>query len=407
MPISSPSRSPAEGDAIVVAAQSGRALATAARRAGLRPFVADLFGDDDTRALAEGYCKLSGRFGSGPGAGTVLAALDAFRERLGAAPLGVVLGSGFEGAPELMRAIARRFRLLGPDADTVARLKDPASFAALLDGLRIPHPAIHLEPLAEMRGWLVKQRGGSGGGHIAPAVPGRLPHGCYLQRRVAGEPRSVNFLADGRKVEIMAVTAQWTVPAAHAPFRYGGAVEPGAVSPDVLRGMTSAVEKIVAATGLRGLASADFLVDERAWWLLEINPRPGATTDILDRRPTPLLIRHIEACLGRLGAPEPAPAGAAASEILYARRAVASVPPIVWPDFVMDRPAAGSRIAAGAPICTVTAEAASASVARELLRLRAGRVRALMRGGGHEDGRPDTTPEPERARVPARGALDR
>ncbi|MDB5557347.1 MAG: hypothetical protein JWQ36_281, partial [Enterovirga sp.] len=39
-------------DAILILAQSGRALAAAARRAGLRPYVADLFGDEDTRALA-------------------------------------------------------------------------------------------------------------------------------------------------------------------------------------------------------------------------------------------------------------------------------------------------------------------------------------------------------------------
>ncbi|MFC6049036.1 tetrahydromethanopterin C1 transfer protein, partial [Methylobacterium hispanicum] len=37
-------------DAILIAAQSGRALAEAARRAGLRPLVADLFGDADTLA---------------------------------------------------------------------------------------------------------------------------------------------------------------------------------------------------------------------------------------------------------------------------------------------------------------------------------------------------------------------
>ena len=54
-------------------------------------------------------------------------------------------------------------------------------------------------------------------------------------------------------------------------------------------------ERIVAATGLRGLASADLLVDGADWWLTEINPRPGATLDVLDRRGTPLLAAHIAA----------------------------------------------------------------------------------------------------------------
>ena len=53
------------GEAIVIAAQSGRALAQAARRAGLRPYVADLFGDEDTCALAEATAIMPGRFGRG------------------------------------------------------------------------------------------------------------------------------------------------------------------------------------------------------------------------------------------------------------------------------------------------------------------------------------------------------
>ena len=47
-----------EGGAVLIAAQSGRALAQAARRAGLRPFVLDLFGDEDTLALAEAHRPL-------------------------------------------------------------------------------------------------------------------------------------------------------------------------------------------------------------------------------------------------------------------------------------------------------------------------------------------------------------
>ncbi|MDT9047034.1 hypothetical protein RSW36_28355, partial [Escherichia coli] len=67
-----------EGGAILIAAQSGRALAQAARRAGFRPFVLDLFGDEDTLALAEAHCALPGRFGAGTrDRAGVLAGLDA------------------------------------------------------------------------------------------------------------------------------------------------------------------------------------------------------------------------------------------------------------------------------------------------------------------------------------------
>ena len=44
--------------------------------------------------------------------------------------LGIVLGSGFEGAPDLMARIGARHRLLGAAPDAVAALKDPFGVAA-------------------------------------------------------------------------------------------------------------------------------------------------------------------------------------------------------------------------------------------------------------------------------------
>ncbi|ACL60830.1 ATP-grasp domain-containing protein [Methylobacterium nodulans] len=370
-----------DGDAILIAAQSGRALAAAARRAGLRPFVADLFGDEDMRALAAGYRALPGRFGAGPAARGVIAALDALAAEAGT-PLGVVLGSGFERAPALMRAIAARHRLIGAAPATVAALKDPANLAALCARLGIPHPPLSLEAVPDPENWLLKRRGASGGGHIRPAGPGPVARGAYLQRRMPGTARSLTILADGRRILVIADTAQWTAPSPARPFRYAGAVEPGGMPPGVREAATAAVAALVEETGLCGLASADFLVDGTDWWLLEINPRPGATLDVLDRRTEPLLARHIDAAGGRLGATLALPPDAVATQICYAVERIPLVPPLAWPDFVMDRPLAGSRIPAGAPICTVRASGPDAQAARSEVRARAEAVRALIHREG-------------------------
>ncbi|GJD52073.1 hypothetical protein OPKNFCMD_4835 [Methylobacterium crusticola] len=364
-------------DAILIAAQSGRALAAAARRAGLRPYVADLFGDEDTRELAAGYRRIAGRLGRGPGAEGVVRALEALAAEAGR-PLGLVLGSGFEGAPALMARLAARHRLLGASPAAVAALKDPAGLAALCARLRIPHPDIALAPVADPAGWLAKRRGGSGGGHVRPAAAGPLAPGTYLQRRRPGVPRSLNVLADGRGIAVLAVTEQWAAPAPGHPFRYAGAAAPGALPAAVRDAAERAVADLVAATGLAGLASADLLVDGTEWWLLEVNPRPGATLDVLDRGPRPLLARHIEAAAGRLTAGGAPPPGAAATEICYAEATLEAVPPLDWPDAVMDRPRAGSRIAAGSPICTVRASGPDAAAARRGLRAHAAAVRALL-----------------------------
>lgn len=372
------------GDAVLIAAQSGRALAQSARRAGLRPFVLDLFGDDDTRALAEGYRSVEGRFGTGRlGGDRVLAHLDALADLAGGSCLGIVLGSGFEGAPDLMARIGAGHRLLGATPDTVAVLKDPIAFAALCARLAIPHPEITMEPVSEARRWLLKRAGGSGGSHIRAATAGRAPPGAYFQARVAGRTHALAFLADGLGLEVVALTEQWSAPTPTRPYRYAGALERGSAEPpivaaSVLAGLIEGLTRLVPATGLRGLASADILVDGAEWWLTEVNPRPGATLDLLDRRPTPLLAAHIEAGLGRLIAVDPVPVDAAASEICYAARNYDPVPPIDWPDFVRDRPCAGSRVARYAPLCTLIATGADAAAARQTLQERADGLRARL-----------------------------
>ncbi|MDH2308272.1 ATP-grasp domain-containing protein [Methylobacterium brachiatum] len=367
-------------EAILIAAQSGRALAEAARRAGLRPFVADLFGDSDTLALSEAYRPLPGRFGSRIAADATLAAIDDLAACAGSR-LGIVLGSGFEDAPELVARIAGRHRLIGADADAVAALKDPLGFAALCDRFRIPHPAIATGPLPDPSGWLLKRIGGSGGSHIRPATRGPAPEGHYVQARAPGRPHALNFLADGRTMQVLAVTEQWCAPSPIRPYRYGGALAGAAAEapplPEpLLQAVAAAVESLIAATGLRGLGSADFLADETGWWLTEINPRPGATLDILDRRSTPLLAAHIEASLGAMPALGPQPADAAAAQICYADREHAPVPDCPWPDHVRDRPRPGTVVRRDAPLCTVLALGADRQAALDSLKTRTARLQA-------------------------------
>ncbi|CAA2159608.1 hypothetical protein MBRA_04791 [Methylobacterium brachiatum] len=367
-------------EAILIAAQAGRALAEAARRAGLRPFVADLFGDSDTLALSEAYRPLPGRFGSRIAADATLAAINDLAACAGSR-LGIVLGSGFEDAPELVARIAGRHRLIGADADAVAALKDPLGFAALCNRFRIPHPAIATGPLPDPSGWLLKRIGGSGGSHIRPATRGPAPEGHYVQARAPGRPHALNFLADGRTMQVLAVTEQWCAPSPIRPYRYGGALAGAAAEapplPEpLLQAVAAAVESLIAATGLRGLGSADFLADETGWWLTEINPRPGATLDILDRRSTPLLAAHIEASLGAMPALGPQPADAAAAQICYADREHAPVPDCPWPDHVRDRPRPGTVVRRDAPLCTVLALGADRQAALDSLKTRTARLQA-------------------------------
>lgn len=355
-----------------MAAISGRALAAAARRSGFRPLVADLFADLDTRELAAKVVRVSGSVAEGLGRDSLLAALSVLA-REGAVD-GVVYGSGFEDRVELLAEIADGYRLIGNSAAVVARLKDPLRFAALCRGADVPHPRTQRD--RPIRGlWLEKRAGGAGGTHVRTLPRRGRTSPYYYQRQVAGRAVSALFLADGKRALVLGLSDQWTDPVPVSPFRYGGAVRPASVPPAVARAVAESLTRLTRESGLVGLCSADFITRHDGFDLLEINPRPGATLDIYqDER---LFGWHVAACAGRLPdeiAPFP---GAAAAAVVYAPAPIRLRFGFIWPEWTADRQPPGEEVAAGAPFCTVLAEAQTAALARESVRVRGTAILAL------------------------------
>jgi predicted ATP-grasp superfamily ATP-dependent carboligase len=362
---------------VLIAAASGRALAASARRGGYVPLVADYFGDEDTLALAHAHVRLKTGLAHGMDADELLDALETLAPSQ--RPAGTVCGTGFEDRPELLARVARRWGLLGNSPETVARVKDPLAFAALCGECAIPHPQTSLTRPADPAGWLAKRPGGAGGTHVSMAADGAAAGKlAYFQRRVDGMPVSALLLAAGHRVMVLGYSAQWSAPLPDYPFRYGGAVRPAALDADMAAALDDAVQRFAAAVPLVGLNSADFLVDGDAFWLLEINPRPGATLDIFEPAETSLFALHMGASRGLLPARPPMLAGAAASAIAYAPHDLPSVPAMDWPDWTADRQNAGTAVQAGQPVCTVLATAPTAAAAKALVERRVATILARV-----------------------------
>ena len=351
--------------AVLIAAATGRALAASARRGGFTPLVADWFADQDLIAVAHSHRRLKSGLAAGMRPHEVLGALASLAS--GRRPVGVVCGTGFEDRPGLLAEIARRWTLIGNGAELVARVKDPKALAALCRDCGIPHPTTCLDRPADPNGWLMKRRGGAGGRHVNGEFGRGRRAGRYFQRRVAGTPVSASLLANGHRAIVLGFSAQWPSPTPHQPFRYGGAVAPANLAPQIEERLNEAIRRLVAALPLVGLNSVDFLVDEDAYWLLEINPRPGATFDILEPAEGSLFLLHVDACRGALPELAPARKAAKAAAIVYAENDIPFAPPCHWPEWTADRPAVGMAIAAGEPLCTVTAVAATAGQAKRLV----------------------------------------
>jgi predicted ATP-grasp superfamily ATP-dependent carboligase len=420
---------------VLIAAYSGRALAASARRGGYAPLVADFFGDDDTLAISRAHVRLQ----SGLERGFDAEELDAAFARLsdGSAPVGFVCGTGFEDRTDVIARMAARWPLIGNTPEVIARVKDPEAFAALCRQCDVAHPQTTLSCPDDSRDWLVKRVGGAGGTHIVPlrddAAPKTVPplkgegppegrgwgqtksaqhsgsraptrplrgHSSprkgaeegsgevappdvddrYYQRRVAGRPVSALVLADGHNAMVLGFSIQWASPTPRHPYRFAGAAQPAPLAAATAGAMTAAVRRLVAELSLVGLNSFDFLLDGARFHLLEVNPRPGATVDIFEPAEGSLFALHVAACRGGLPTAPPRFTSARAGAILYADKAIKTVPAIAWPDWTADRPAAGSYIHAHAPICTVTASASSAAMARRRVVARASRLRADLGG---------------------------
>ncbi|MGB8631970.1 MAG: ATP-grasp domain-containing protein [Xanthobacteraceae bacterium] len=339
-------------EAVLIAAISGRALAQSAQRGGYRPLVVDFFGDQDTLQVARDHVRLTGGFTTGIAENALSPALEALVDRH--QPIGIVCGSGFEDRPRLLDGIAARWQLFGNSGKVVSKVKQPESLSAICGALAIPFPKFSPTKPSDSTGWLAKRIGGAGGSHVRPAAQ-PASGSVYYQREVHGAPISLLFLADGVRATVVGFSAQWVSPTASGPYRYGGAVQPATLAPEIAAALTSAVDRLVAATSLIGLNSADFHVDGEHFWLLDVNPRPGATLDIFEPLEGSLFALHMGACAGNLAAAPSHPAGAKAAAIVYAEDDIPSIPAVDWPDWTADRPQPGIAIKAGEPLCTVYA----------------------------------------------------
>lgn len=362
---------------------SGRALAVAAKRAGCRVAAIDLFGDMDLRAAADSFAIAEGNLESGFDGDALVATAEMLAPASSSWPLGFVYGTGFEAQPELIERLSRGRKLYGNPPETVRRLKIPGDFFASLDRLGVGHPEVRLSVPADARGWLSKKIGGSGGTHVRPATGAQCGSGDYWQRFVAGQPVGISFLADGRRAAVIGFNEQWTEPGEpQQPYRFAGGLQPAVVSDRLRRDVRELLDGLVREFALVGLNSLDVIDDGSNYWILEVNPRPGANLDVYDSSGTAQLFTwHIAACEGRLPVGTLDLAPASAMSILYAARPCRVSPDTDWPEWVADRPAPGARIAEGAPVCTLLAAGDAVPAARRMIAQRRSAVSAMLEDG--------------------------
>src|SRR5439155_15690821 len=224
---------------LLILGASGRAAAFSALRAGLTPFVIDLFADEDLRAVAE-VRRIPGRdYPHG---------LPELARQF--PPMPWMYTGGLENYPEVVAAIAAERELWGNDPEVLAKVRDPFVLATALENAGLPHPRVRRDddPPNDDR-WLAKPLSGSGGRGIRFAPARRAHTPAYFQEFIEGESRSAIF----REGELLGVTRQLVGESwLHAPrFGYCGSIGPLALTQDELDAWRKLGEFLMSWAGLR------------------------------------------------------------------------------------------------------------------------------------------------------------
>jgi predicted ATP-grasp superfamily ATP-dependent carboligase len=361
------------GRTVLIFGASARAAAFSALRAGLQPWCADLFADADLR------CRCP----------TIRVPADVhprgFRHLIIRELPGPWLYTGaLENAHTLVLELARLRPLWGNTGAAIASSRTPWFVAWQLAVAEIPCPAVYQRPAEVPRHgrWLVKPLAGAGGRGIrfldSGPPPERARGECYVQEYVEGTPCAAVYVGDGRRAGLLGATRQLVgEPWLHAaPFHYCGSVGPLPLTTALRQRLEQLGTVLADGCPLRGLFGVDFILRDDVPWPLEVNPRYTASVEVLEYAAgIPALALHRR--IFDPAAPEPAespPAGAGTwlgKAILFAPRALTfpeegpwqaalDAPPPLWeaPAFA-DIPAAGQHIAAGRPVLTFFARAAT------------------------------------------------
>ena len=368
---------------VLLVGVSARALAESAARAGCDVTAIDAYNDLDLQRVARTIA--APRHDDGRVDALALARASHHVEADAVSYL-----SNFENAPDAVAALARGRTLLGNRPPVLRRVRDPLVLARALSQLGLPTPLVRASapPPADATGWLLKPRSSGGGHGIARWTRGmRVPRSAVLQQRVRGVPGSIVFIADGAQSFPLALTRQLV---GDPEFGAGGFAYCGSIlephHPVLFAHAIELARLVTREFALRGACGIDFIARDSMPYALEVNPRPTASMELVERSTgCSIWLAHAAGCSRTLHAP-PAPAHHAEGKaVLYARRAVVLGDTTRWladPD-VRDIPAPGERIARGSPICTIFARGRTSALCYAALVRRARARFAEIEGRMH------------------------
>ncbi len=266
--------------AILLVGASVRALAESATRAAEEVIAADLFGDEDLRAIARDVHVLP--MDNYPDAITSISSQYPNIPRC--------YTGGLENRPAILRSLAADGPLWGNSSEIVQPVRDPFQLHDFLveRGFHVPAIRKYNNPPPTTEGWLIKSNRGTGGTHIRPAGEEFASAQEHYQQIEPGIPCSALFVGCGETSQLIGVSRQILASETTGPLRtsspyaYVGSIGPLPSDSSRDASLSSLGEALVREFRLRGLFGIDFLWDQERVVIIEINPRYPASAEVFE-----------------------------------------------------------------------------------------------------------------------------
>lgn len=368
---------------IAVVGASVRSAAFSLLRAGCDIVAADLFADADLKRV----CPSTQISDYPEGLADWLAATKCD---------GWLYTGALENHPELIDFMAMVRPLFGNRGEAVRHVRDVFLLQKVLRaaGLNFPEtkPCNGLPPGDGE--WLHKTgKSVRAPGQKSRAV-GLVPtdNTGFWQRRIEGLPGSAIYIAEGsRTCTLRGITRQlvgetWT---GASEFQYCGTLAPWNLPMPVTADLTQVGQVLTTQCKLLGLFGVDFIFDGERVWIVEVNPRPTAAVEVVERTTDiNLLARHLTEFGINVNANACDPIPAAGKVVLYAKHPLAVLPELSAkllnestshdPPKLADIPHSGTEIARGAPVLTVLADGQDLKDVEATLRRRVAALEAEL-----------------------------
>ncbi len=191
--------------------------------------------------------------------------------------MNILIGSGF--AETISQDIASKRNNYGNNFETIKKTKSKVFFEELRKQ-KINFPRILKKP--EQNGkWLVKEYESFGGIKVKPFKQSRnINKKEYLQKFIDGDSISVQFFVENNNIKILAICDQIITNSKMGLFLIKSIITKK-VQKKLLKTINNLVKKISKIFLLKGINNLDLIIQGKKVFLLEVNPRPGLSTNIL------------------------------------------------------------------------------------------------------------------------------